>query len=239
MLTNQVIFAFKYRHMTSFSTVMLILHIISGFTALTMGFLSMLNRKGGKRHRLTGKIFFGAMTGVFITATFISIVKGLAFLFMVGFFSYYLACSGYRILYLKKFHLNMKPKAIDWLINLAGVFAGLALIIFSVGWFRERGAWGIVPLTFGLGCFLSGIQDIRRFYYPPVNKLQRIISHGSRMGGSFASTLTAFIVVNLSIGPYTWILWILPGILVGIWISRAIKGYAIPKKNTGPVAINH
>jgi uncharacterized membrane protein len=84
--------------MKSLLTIFLIAHIICGFAALLTGFLSMLNRKGGKGHRLTGRIFFIGMTGVFVTSTGISIFKNIPFLLMVGFFSYHMACSGYRIL---------------------------------------------------------------------------------------------------------------------------------------------
>jgi len=190
----------------------------------------MLNRKGGKTHRRTGKIFFAAMTGVFLTAVFIAIVKDLAFLFMVGFFSYYLACSGYRILYLKKLHLKQKPSWLDWTISGIGALAGIGLIIFSISWFLHRGAWGLVPLAFGSFCLLGSLQDIGSFFYPPKNKLHRITTHGARMGGSFAATVTAFIVTNVHIGTFDWVLWILPGVLVGIWISFAVRRYVSPKK---------
>jgi uncharacterized membrane protein len=204
----------------------LILHIIAGFIALVTGFISMLTAKGGKRHRFSGKIFFGAMTGVFITATFISIGKNLVFLFMVGFFSYYLACAGYRRIHLKKLHLKQKPLFIDWVVSLTGIIAGLALVIFSITWFQDKGAWGIVPLSFGSFCLLSGIQDLSSFFYPPKDKQNWIVSHGVRMGASFAATFTAFVVVNVNIGrAYNWILWVLPGVLIGIWISRVIKSF--------------
>lgn len=210
-----------------FLHIMLIIHIITGFAALATGFISMLNRKGAKRHRLTGKIFFTAMTGVFISATIIAVIKGLAFLFMVGFFSYYLACSGYRILYLKKLHLAQKPKWLDWLISGIGVLAGLGLMIFSIRWFSERGPWGLVPLTFGLFCVSNGMLDLRNFFTPPKNKQHWLTTHGARMGGSFAATFTAFVVVNVNIGNLTWILWILPGTLVGIWITKILRAYKV------------
>ena len=212
--------------MTIALKIALIIHVISGFIALVTGFISMLTVKGGKRHRFSGKIFFSAMTGVFITATFISIGKNLVFLFMVGFFSYYLACAGYRRTRLKKLHLKQKPLIIDWAVSLIGIIAGLALVIFSITWFRDKGLWGIVPLSFGSFCLLSGIQDLSSFFYPPKDKQHWIVSHGVRMGASFAATFTAFIVVNVNIGgAYNWILWVLPGVLIGIWISRAIKGF--------------
>ena len=217
--------------MTTALRIALIIHIAMGFVALVTGFIGLLTAKGGKRHRFNGKIFFYAMTGVFITATFISIGKNLVFLFMVGFFSYYLACAGYRRLYLKKLHLQQRPKFIDWLVSLIGVFAGLALMIFSITWFRDKGIWGIVPLSFGSFCFLSGFQDIRSFFYAPKNKQHWIISHGVRMGASFAAACTAFTVVNINLGgAYNWILWVSPGVLIGIWISKAIGNFLAPKK---------
>lgn len=207
---------------------MLLLHIAAGFMALVAGFISMLNRKGSKPHRLLGKIFFMGMTVLFMTASVLAIAKNLAFLFMVGFFSYYLACSGYRILHLKKLHLNQKPKPLDWLVSIIGLLAGLSLTGFSFVWFTQRGSWGFVPLAFGLLCLRHGITDIRSYFRAPKNKLHWISTHGTRMGGSFAATLTAFIVVNVEIGPYTWLLWILPGVLTGIWISATIKKFLTP-----------
>jgi uncharacterized membrane protein len=211
-------------------TLSLVLHILTGFTALITGFLSMLNRKGSKAHRLTGKLFFASMTGVFITAIFIAVAKNLAFLFMVGFFSYYLACSGYRVLYAKQAH-RQRPQFMDWLISGTGMLAGLALVLFSLHWFTNRGAWGAVPLVFGVFSFLNGFMDLRRFYKAPQSKQQYIIIHASRMGGSFAATLTAFIVVNLSLGELGWILWIAPGVLTGIWISRTTRNFLQPKRS--------
>jgi uncharacterized membrane protein len=205
--------------------IMLFTHIICGFASLTCGLISMINKKGARRHRLTGKIFFTGMTGVFITATFISLVKNIPFLFMVGFFSYYLTCSGYRVLYLKKQHLDQRPAFTDWLISCTGIISGLALTGFSFIWFTQRGMWGMVPLSFGVFCLLSGVKDIRRFYKRPANKQHWLFTHGGRMGGAFAATVTAFIVVNVQIGSFTWLLWILPGVLIGMWTARILKRY--------------
>ncbi|RYY24231.1 MAG: hypothetical protein EOO04_13335 [Chitinophagaceae bacterium] len=203
----------------------LILHIISGSIALITGFLSMLNRKGSKPHRLTGKLFFAGMTGVFLTTIFIAWFKNLPFLFMVGFFSYYLACSGYRALKLKKLHAGQPAAPIDWTVSIIGIVSGAALIGFSVTWFATRGGWGLVPLSFGIFCLVGGITDMRNYVRSPLNKNHWVITHGGRMGGSFAATLTAFTVVNFSLGAYTWVLWLLPGVLTGIWINRLIRGF--------------
>ncbi|WP_207510284.1 hypothetical protein [Longitalea luteola] len=211
--------------MTSLLKIMLVLHIISGFLSLACGLFSMLNKKGARQHRLTGKLFFYGMTGVFITATCISIARNIPFLFMVGFFSYYLACSGYRALYLKKLHLQQQPAVLDWIISVTGIVAGIALIAFSYVWFTQRGMWGSVPLTFGTFCLLSGWKDIRHFFKRPSGRSHWFFTHGSRMGGAFAATVTAFIVVNVQIGSLSWLLWILPGVLIGSWTSIILSRY--------------
>ena len=204
---------------------MLFIHIASGFLAFITGFLSMSNRKGSSPHRLTGKLFFAGMSGVFVTSTLISAAKNIPFLFMVGFFSYYLACAGYRSLYLKKLHLGQRPAVIDWVISLTGLLAGLGMVLFSVSWFDSRGAMGIVPLLFGIFCMVNSILDIRNYRKPPRSKNHWIITHGSRMGGSFAAAVTAFVVVNFSLGSYTWVLWVLPGVAVGFWIRKTITDF--------------
>lgn len=211
--------------MTTAIRIMLIIHIVSGFVTLACGLFSMLNKKGARNHRLTGKIFFYGMTGVFITATFISLAKNIPFLFMVGFFSYYMACSGYRVLYLKKLHLQQKPAALDWLIGLIGIVFGIGLLIFSYTWFVNIGAWGSVPFSFGAFCLFSGIHDLRNFYVRPKNKQHWFVKHGFRMGGGFAAALTAFVVTNVSIGSLNWLLWLAPGLLTTVWTARIMRRY--------------
>jgi hypothetical protein len=85
--------------------------------------------------------------------------------------------------------------------------------------------WGTVPLTFGIFCLTSGWKDIRRFYRRPADKQHWFFTHGSRMGGAFAATVTAFIVVNVQIGSLSWLLWILPGVLIGVWIGKILTHY--------------
>ena len=212
--------------MSALSQTILVIHIGCGFLALGTGFFSMINRKGSKNHKLTGKIFFGGMTGIFISATILSVIRPNPFLFMVAFFSYYLACSGYRALYLKA-NAKLKAAWLDWVIGSIGFAFGLGLIVFSFHWFQMRGFWGFVPLTFGSLCVVTAFRDLINFYRPPQNNQWRLISHGSKMGGAFASTVTAFIVTNFTMGTYTWVLWILPGILIGTWINRKLQIFKI------------
>lgn len=213
--------------MKMFVTVMLVLHVISGTVALGTGFLSMFNRKGGKTHSITGRVFFWAMTSVFITAISISIIKNLQFLFLVGFFSYYLTCSGYRSIYLKKLHLKQKAGWVDWLIGYAGLLFGVGLLIFSfIGFVNHGRLFSIVPAVFGGISVFFAYRDILQFYIRPKEKTHWIVSHGMKMSGAFTAAITAFIVVNIQI-QQQWILWILPAAVIptatSIYIRKLLK----------------
>jgi hypothetical protein len=47
------------------------------------------------------------------------------------------------------------------------------------------------------------------------------------MGGSYISAVTAFVVVNIQLPQFQWVLWILPGIIGGILIGRTIRKYKV------------
>jgi uncharacterized membrane protein len=206
---------------------MLVMHIAGGTIALISGLVAMLTLKGSKVHRLAGKIYFWAMTAVFVGALFTAIGHHKDFLLMVAFFSYYMTVRGYRILSLKKLHQGQKATPLDWLITtISGLFL-LALI----GW----GSWGvfngmnmgIVAIAFGLTGMSFFISDVKSFFNPPKEKMHWWYGHISSMGGSYISAITAFVVVNIQLPHFQWVLWILPGIIGGILIGRAIRKYKL------------
>jgi uncharacterized membrane protein len=206
-------------------TGMLWVHIAGGTVALITGMVAMFAVKGSKPHRLAGKIYFAGMTAVFVGALFTAIGHHKDFLLMVAFFSYYMTVRGYRILYLKKLNLGQKPNNLDWIISsMSGIF-----IISLLG-------WGIWALLHGVGMGIAGIMfaligssflvaDVRNFTHPPKEKMHWWYSHISSMGGSYISAVTAFVVVNIELPQYNWILWILPGVIGGIIIGRTIRKY--------------
>lgn len=205
----------------------LILHITGGTVSLLAGLAAMLSKKGGRLHRLAGKIYFGGMTAVFVTALALSLGHHHNFLLMVTFFSYYLTVRGYRILFLKKLNQGQKPRLLDWLITgVAGIFM---LFLFTWGtWVLLQGvSMGIVAIVFGgIGtAFL--IRDVKRFFSPPKEKMHWWYGHISSMGGSYISAVTAFIVVNIQLPQHQWILWVLPAAIGGTLITRTIKKYKI------------
>ncbi len=208
-------------------TGMLVLHIAGGTFALISGLVAMLTLKGSKIHRLAGKIYFWAMTAVFVGALFTAIGHHKDFLLMVAFFSYYMTVRGYRILSLKKLHQGQKAVPLDWLITtISGIF-----ILALIGW----GSWGvfkgvnmgIVAIAFGIIGLTFFISDVKSFFYLPKEKMHWWYGHISSMGGSYISAVTAFVVVNIQLPQFQWVLWILPGIIGGIMIGRTIRKYKL------------
>jgi uncharacterized membrane protein len=215
----------------------LYLHIAAGTVALTTGTLSMMNRKGGKTHTVTGLIFFWAMVFVFITSVYMSFVKSNWFLFVTGFFSFYMAASGYRSIYLKKVHLGQKPSWVDWMIGGGGVLFAAGMYYLSYRLLTTGNSFGIVPMVFGSICLVFAISDLRKFFKTGLAKTHWINSHAIRMGGAYTATITAFLVVNIRFQP-NWIVWVTPSVVMPPIISYTLRKYLHPQRKQVAGAAN-
>jgi len=120
--------------------VILVIHIAAGTTALISGLLAIIFRNKVKVHKPIGRIYFWAMTVIFISAVYMSITHSNIFLFCVSFFTYYSCLTAYRSLRLKKLHLDQKPARLDWAIE---IFFGLMHINGAKCFFRnyQHGIW--------------------------------------------------------------------------------------------------
>jgi uncharacterized membrane protein len=194
--------------------IILYVHIICGTFALIAGTVAMIAQKGQKLHSNSGRYFFWGITGVFISSLYLSIVKENVFLFFVGFFSFYLAATGYRSLTIFK---TGKAEIIDYTITLFGFVSGLSLLIFSYMTMTKT-SLPIVPIFFGVISLLLAAKDFKNIKNG-FDKKKRFDSHGGRMAGAFVAVITAFIVVNIQI-ENQWILWILPTFII---IPIAVK----------------
>jgi uncharacterized membrane protein len=203
----------------------LIVHIAGGTAALISGLVAMLTQKGGRAHRRAGIIYFAGMSAVFVSAVILSIARNNVFLLLAGFFSYYLTVRGYRILYLKNLPTGQKPTAVDWLITgVAGLFI-LTLVGWGVTLLTVGDRMGIVALVFG-GIGASFVRkDVVQFFRPPQEKMHWWYGHIGSMGGSYISAVTAFIVVNIRLAEFQWVLWIVPSVVGTILITRTIRFY--------------
>ncbi|MFN7259396.1 MAG: DUF2306 domain-containing protein [Cyclobacteriaceae bacterium] len=206
--------------------VFLFAHIATGGTALLAGLISMVSEKGKKVHRLAGKIFFGGMAGVFVTSLYMSLAKNNWFLLCIGFFSFYLTCSGYIILKAKSEKQAAKVHLLHSIICVGGFLAGVAMIGIAIMLFSLGSMFGTVPAVFGLISITLSFRDYRVMNGKVDLKQVWLRSHAFRMAAAFAATLTAFVVVNIQI-EQQWILWLLPAFIVLPITKRILLKYNV------------
>lgn len=176
----------------------LIIHIVFGSVALFVAPAAMITGKGGLWHRRWGKIFFWAITGVAITAVVLSIIRSGLFFLLVAVFSFYLALTGYRVLY-RKTPQQRAGKA-DWTAAIAMLLGSLILIASGIHRMLTSG-FGIVAIVFGVIGLLLAMSDVREFRHHPADKMAWWYSHMTRMLAAYIATVTAFSVVNMKFLP--------------------------------------
>ena len=219
----------------------LILHILSGTISLFCGTCIISLQKGGKAHRTLGKIFFTGMAGVFATSLYMSLAKANWFLLCVGFFSFYLSASGYRMLHFKTVMAWKQPIApVDHILGIGGLAACAGLWILAGILYVKGEMFAVVPAVFGTISGYLAYQGYRNFTHPPAGKKYWIRSHAIRMTGAFTAAVTAFLVVNVQLEP-NWVLWLLPTALItplGLFQLKAFlnKKAGIGKKMAVAVA---
>jgi hypothetical protein len=211
--------------------ILLVIHIIGGFVALIAGFIATITAKGKTRHRRSGRWYFWGMTAVFLTAVPIGILKERWFLFMVGFFSYYLVVRGYRILYLKKLGAGQKAGALDWSIVAIAVAFGASLVVWS--FLSTAKGFATVALVFGIICLGFSARDIQLFVLGPKLKNHWVFGHITSMGAGYIATWTAFVVTNVHFLP-TVVVWLAPTVVGTVCILLARRKYKVKT----PGAIN-
>lgn len=212
--------------------IILILHVICGFTALIVGLIPMLSKKGSTLHINTGKIYFWAMFGVFLTSSSMFLLKPqkLLFLFLIGIFSFYQTLSGARIIRYKD--LKTPIASFDKIIAIVVVLSGALMIAMGVyALYTNQISRGIIISVFGTILVTQGILDFRNFTVNHTNRLQRnpkawLRQHIARMGGSYIATITAFIVVNNTILP-SLMAWLTPSLVGTFFIIYAQKKHRV------------
>ena len=182
--------------MEEFIKYSVVVHVIAGCIALLSGLGAFLLRNNTKKHRPFGKIYFWCMTIIFVTSLYVSFYKEIWFLLFVSVFSYYSCIVAFRSLKLKKLHLDQKPKAIDWFIEVMNVFFNTSFIIFGILIFKNHSDFSIICFVFaGLGLTAS-YSSIKRFRGKIVHKNYWLIGHIGGMMGSYIGAFTAFLVNN-------------------------------------------
>ncbi len=187
----------------------LYLHIFVGAISLITGLVAILSAKGKKKHRLSGKIYAYAMTGVFITGIIVASFQFNRFLFLIAFLSYYTVFSGVRILKLKQLHKQQKPKWYDWFAGIINTIANLVFVILGIYFGLTRGfdsGGALLSIGFGFGGLLLSYTNLKPFIVRPDKAYHWYLSHIGNMMGGYIATFTAFLSTIVSrydfINPY-------------------------------------
>ena len=193
--------------MQTFIKLLIFSHVAAGIISLITAPVAMAVAKGGKVHRISGKIFFWSMLYIFVSAIILGTYHWKPFLLMVSVLSFYLVYSGYRTLYQKQIHLGKGVEWYDWVVAVAcGVFM-LGFLIWSVD-LMVNGTNAILIVFFSVGGLFSIITEVKRYIRKPDQNHGWLFNHIGRMVGGFIAAVTAF---------STNVLTFLPGLAQWLW----------------------
>lgn len=212
-----------------FFTLILICHIIAGFTSLLLGTFILIRKKGDSIHKKLGKIFSIAMVANGLFAFVLSYLHPNLFLFIVGVFSIYLTVTGYRAVGLKNINTGEKPKVFDYVLTVLMCIASITFLYLGIYYLIQGEIFGIVFCFFGLISFRLCYVDYKRYRNTSEpDKLQWLKNHLGRMTGAYIAAFTAFLVVNNTYLP-SYLAWSLPGLIGGFFIFRTIRKMDVKK----------
>lgn len=191
-------------------------HIVFGGLALLIFMVPLLTKKGGKRHKQTGKIYTLSMMLAAITAWTAIILRlatgrydeavSLSFLALVGLLAFENVFYGVRVLKQKRRtgpHTGSLEYVISGITALAGV-AGLAYGLY--------GKVQILFVVFGALTVNVCIEHVNEMRKPPKSKWFWWYAHMGNMITACVATVTAFLVTNIttSLGGNAWMVWLAP-----------------------------
>jgi len=204
------------------------IHIAAGFIAFFIAPCAMLTRKGGDAHRRWGKIYFWSMAVMAFTAVIVAAYRPNIFLLLIAIFSFYMALTGYRVLFRKRPDRGQKANALDWAAASIMLIVGVALI--GLGFLAPQvlRISPIISSVFGVTGIIFGGRDVQKFLRPLAQKNSWFFNHIGGMLGSYIAALSAFSVVNFDFLP-TVVRWLWPTMIgtpgIFIWISYYQKKF--------------
>ena len=210
--------------------ILLIVHILAGFAALTAAAVATLTKALDSAHRwhvYSGTVFFWGMVVIFLTALPLALIRPNTFLLLIAILSFYFALAGWRY----ATHRRGSPRPLDWVS--AGVIALAAgiMIMFGVFLLSRRNTNGITMIILGgIGAALS-IADLRTLQQGGAKGPERIAQHLTMMLAGTIATITAFVVTNVTVQP-AFIVWLAPTVVITpiiiVW-NRSIRAGKRPR----------
>ncbi|WP_338874394.1 DUF2306 domain-containing protein [Spirosoma sp. SC4-14] len=212
---------------------LLVIHIITGFTALLTGLIPMFSKKGSRLHNRAGLVYVYCMITVAITALLLCVLQPFKmmrlFLTGIAIFSFYLSMTGWRATKQKNGQVAAFDKGLTYLtaaVSIAMVGFGMYLLLLN-----GLSFFPILFSFFGLLTFVFAGRDMI-CRNEPTEKMHWFFQHFTRMGGSYIATFTAALVTNigrvLPADAPAWSAtasWIAPALIGGMLISRTVRYY--------------
>jgi uncharacterized membrane protein len=207
-------------------SIVIVAHVIAGFSALVLGIIAGITKKGGKNHLISGKWYVVCMYGVALSAFILSTLKSNPFLLSVGIFSLYLTYSGQRAIFYYRLKSRYTLKWYDVAPIVAAFIASLLMVgIPIINMIEEgrlfvsvMGVFGSIMLIFTIRDFFT-MKNADNFN--PRNKMW-LIKHIGMISGAFIATFTAFLLTNIRIDPM-WVVWLAPTVVGTIFITYSIR----------------
>ncbi|WP_396637482.1 DUF2306 domain-containing protein [Maribacter sp. R77961] len=203
------------------TSVLILVHAITGGVALVAGAFAIASRKGKSIHRMGGKLFFYSMLISALTALILSVMPGHenSFLFCIGIFSLYFLIAGFRALGYKN---SVDKLRYDKLLSILVILISLAMMLYPI---LLEGAVHIVLMVFGIVGLLFGLRDFSNYKTPKKLKQNWLRIHLGKMMGAYIAAVSAFLVVNQFLP--TLLNWFLPAvfgvIFIVYWINKIKK----------------
>lgn len=212
---------------------LLILHIVTGITALLVGLIPMFSKKGSRLHNRAGLIYVYCMITVAISALLLCALQPFKmmrlFLTGIAMFSFYLSMTGWRATKQKK----AGPTTGDRMLTYLTLLVSVAMVSFGI-YLMSQPTDVFFPTLFTFFGVLTGVFAGRdyRLIGQPAEKMHWFFQHVTRMGGSYIATFTAALVTNtgriLPADAPDWaatIGWIVPSLIGGLLIGRTVRYY--------------
>ncbi|MCA1011793.1 DUF2306 domain-containing protein [Halobacillus halophilus] len=204
---------------------LLYLHVLAGFTALTVFWIPLVTKKGGRIHKRVGWVYVWAMGIVAATAFYMGTYrigfddsqnaadKSFAFfLLFIAILSASTAWNGIRVLRFKRRTKRHRLFSIDTGISLLLVLS--SIITIAIGWVNQFPLLQYFPV---IGLFL-GYGQLKYWLTPPQTKMHWYFEHFGNLIGCSIATITAFTVFGaprlLNISSISIFLWFLPTVVL-------------------------
>lgn len=185
------------------------LHVIIASVCLFVAPVAMVVGKGGRLHRIFGKVFFYGMLVACLTAVITGCWHGKTLLVLIALLSLYLVLSGYRSLYLKKLHRGQKPTVLDKTLQGSALLLNLGLLIWGISMtaLNVKNGNGLLYIVFGLIGSGYAFLQYRRFYRNTTDKRQWFFDHMVGFIAGYIGAVTAFsvnVLGSLLPEPFAW-----------------------------------